>query len=513
MKLIQITNTQILVKIEESDNINVIDFIFPKQNMDNNFNHVMELLEKCLDKDFNIESVYSFDVETQGNDTYFRFDYDIKKSVQSKDLTKKLNRIKHYKDTLKELNTVIVKTNECVNQTINELMHDDEIGNDIKAKIVANTNSKAKMLSPQESYDYLRPSVIKKYLDDNVVAQEEAKKILAVAAHNHFKRVYLAENNIRCDKSNILLIGPSGCGKTELVKTLAKYLSIPFVIVDATSFTEAGYVGDDVESIIYRLYVNANNDAEKTKVGIVFIDEIDKLRTKNNKGVGDKGVQQSLLKLIEGTDVTFPADGRRNSMAPNVTINTDKILFICGGAFEGIIQDKNKKVVNRALGFTNELQDKDPSDLKEQYADINTDDLIKFGMIPELMGRLPIIARLNPLTQDDLVKILTEPVDSIINQYKRLFKLENIDLVFKEDALKAIASKVDSNQTGARNLRSVIEQTMLDIMYDIPDMISERKNISKCIINSDVIEKKAKPKITYHTKQISNAIELAQPNS
>ena len=317
------------------------------------------------------------------------------------------------------------------------------------------------------------PHVIKGKLDDYVIGQDYAKKVMSVAVYNHYKRVATnTMDEIEIEKSNMLMIGPTGSGKTYLVKTLAKLLDVPLAITDATSLTEAGYIGDDIESVVSKLLAAADNDVEKAETGIIFIDEIDKIAKKQNtssRDVSGESVQQGMLKLLEGSEVEVPVGATsKNAMVPLATVNTKNILFICGGAFpdlEDIIKERLNK--QAAIGFQSELTDKydnDPNVMKK----VTSEDLRKFGMIPEFLGRLPIVFTLDGLTEDMLVKILTDPKNAIIKQYQKLLELDEVKLEFTEGALRTIAKKAIEKKTGARALRAIIEEFMLDIMYEIP---------------------------------------------
>lgn len=317
------------------------------------------------------------------------------------------------------------------------------------------------------------PHIIKAKLDDYVIGQDYAKKVMSVAVYNHYKRVATKMmDEIEIEKSNMLMIGPTGCGKTYLVKTLAKLLDVPLAITDATSLTEAGYIGDDIESVVSKLLAAADNDVEKAETGIIFIDEIDKIAKKDtsrSRDVSGESVQQGMLKLLEGSEVEVPVGATsKNAMVPLATINTKNILFICGGAFpdlEDIIKERLNK--QAAIGFLGDLSDKYDKD-KNIIQNVTGEDLRKFGMIPEFLGRLPIVFTLEGLTEDMLVKILTDPKNAIIKQYQKLLELDEVKLEFTEGALRTIARKAMEKNTGARALRSIIEQFMLDIMYEIP---------------------------------------------
>ena len=340
------------------------------------------------------------------------------------------------------------------------------------------------------------PHEIKEQLDEYVIGQERAKKIISVAVYNHYKRVTKdAEGSIEIGKSNMLMIGPTGCGKTYLVQTLARLLNVPLAITDATSLTEAGYIGDDVESVLSKLLKAADNDVDRAETGIVFIDEIDKIAKKRNvtnRDVSGESVQQGLLKLLEGADVEVPVGATsKNAMVPMTTINTKNILFICGGAFpdlEEIIKKRLSK--NTLIGFNNDLKDKFDND-PDLLAKVNNEDLREFGLIPEFIGRLPVVYTLRGLDAEMLVKIMKEPKNAILKQYQRLLELDEVDLQFDDDALLAIAEKALEKKTGARGLRSIIEDFMLDIMYEIP----KDPTIGRVFITKEYIDGKGGPRI------------------
>ena len=340
------------------------------------------------------------------------------------------------------------------------------------------------------------PHKIKEQLDEYVIGQERAKKIISVAVYNHYKRVTKdAEGSIEIGKSNMLMIGPTGCGKTYLVQTLARLLNVPLAITDATSLTEAGYIGDDVESVLSKLLKAADNDVDRAETGIVFIDEIDKIAKKRNvtnRDVSGESVQQGLLKLLEGADVEVPVGATsKNAMVPMTTINTKNILFICGGAFpdlEEIIKKRLSK--NTLIGFNNDLKDKFDND-PDLLAKVNNEDLREFGLIPEFIGRLPVVYTLRGLDAEMLVKIMKEPKNAILKQYQRLLELDEVDLQFDDDALLAIAEKALEKKNGARGLRSIIEDFMLDIMYEIP----KDPTIGRVFITKEYIEGKGGPRI------------------
>lgn len=340
------------------------------------------------------------------------------------------------------------------------------------------------------------PHKIKHMLDDYVIGQDHAKKIMSVAVYNHYKRVATnTMDEIEIDKSNMLMIGPTGCGKTYLVRTLARLLDVPLAITDATSLTEAGYIGDDIESVISKLLANADNDVERAETGIVFIDEIDKIAKKDtsrSRDVSGESVQQGMLKLLEGAEVEVPVGATsKNAMVPLATVNTRNILFICGGAFpdlEDIVKERLNK--EAAIGFKSDLSDKydeDPNIIRN----VNADDLRKFGMIPEFLGRLPIMFTLDELTEDMLVQILTDPKNAIIAQFQKLLELDEVKLQFTDEALHAIAKKAIERKTGARALRAILEELMLDIMYEIP----KDDNIGTVTITEEYINGKGNPKI------------------
>ncbi|MBQ2276209.1 MAG: ATP-dependent Clp protease ATP-binding subunit ClpX [Lachnospiraceae bacterium] len=341
------------------------------------------------------------------------------------------------------------------------------------------------------------PHKIKEQLDEYVIGQEHAKKVISVAVYNHYKRVATKTmDDIEIDKSNMLMIGPTGCGKTYLVKTLARLLNVPLAITDATALTEAGYIGDDVESVLSKLLAAADNDVERAERGIVFIDEIDKIakkRNTNSRDVSGESVQQGMLKLLEGAEVEVPVGATsKNAMVPLTTINTKNILFICGGAFPELDKIiKNRLNTQASIGFKADLKDKydDRDDLLDE---VTIEDLREFGMIPEFIGRLPVIFSLSPLKKESLIKILKEPKNAILKQYEKLLELDEVKLQFDDSALEAIAEKALERKTGARALRAIIEEFMLDIMYEIP----KDDNIGTVTITGDYINKKGAPIIT-----------------
>ena len=369
----------------------------------------------------------------------------------------------------------------CTSIIESELYEEDEYGYTLNEKIPT-------------------PREIKQILDDYVIGQEEAKKTLSVAVYNHYKRIAHEEevkkdDDVEIQKSNILLLGPTGCGKTLLAKTLAKILNVPFAIADATTLTEAGYVGEDVENILLKLIQAADGDIQKAEKGIIYIDEIDKITRKSEnpsitRDVSGEGVQQALLKIIEGTIASVPPQGGRKH--PNqelIQINTENILFICGGAFEGlenIIKDRTGK---KAIGFGTKIESQKEVNRYEIFKELLPQDLLKFGLIPEFIGRLPIIATLQDLDKEALIKITTEPKNSLVKQYQKLLEIDGVELEFTQEALEAIVDKAIERKTGARGLRSIIEEIMRDIMFDVPS----KPNIKKCIITKETVLNNAGP--------------------
>lgn len=354
----------------------------------------------------------------------------------------------------------------------------------------------------------LAPQEIKEKLDEYVIGQTEAKKILSVAVHNHYKRVFYADalgDDVELEKSNILLVGPSGSGKTLLAKTLAKILKVPFAIADATTLTEAGYVGEDVENILVQLLQNADYDVEAASKGIIYIDEIDKISRKSDgpsitRDVSGEGVQQALLKIIEGTEANIPPKGgRKHPQQEFLRMNTSNILFIVGGAFVGLDKIVESRMSGGSMGFGAKVRAAKEMPLAELLEKIHPQDLVKFGLIPEFVGRIPIITHVDDLDEPDLVRILTEPKNALVRQYQKLFELEHVHLRFTANALKAIAAKAIERKTGARGLRNVMERIMLDIMYKLPSM----PDVKECLINQAVIEKGKEPVLLFGDEKAS----------
>ncbi|MGI6317400.1 MAG: ATP-dependent protease ATP-binding subunit ClpX [Dethiobacteria bacterium] len=382
---------------------------------------------------------------------------------------------------------------ECI-ELCNEII-EEEIGDDYELNLV----------------DLPKPAEIHEVLNKYVIGQEDAKKVLSVAVYNHYKRVNAGRkaDDVELQKSNILLIGPTGVGKTLLAQTLARLLNVPFAIADATSLTEAGYVGEDVENILLKLIQAADYDLEKAEKGIVYIDEFDKIARKSEnpsitRDVSGEGVQQALLKILEGTVASVPPQGgRKHPHQEFMQIDTTDILFICGGAFDGLEKIILKRIGAGGMGFGADVRPKVDLNIGDVLRQVHPEDMIKYGLIPECVGRLQVIAILDALDRDSLVRILTEPVNSLVKQYQKMFELDNVQLEFKEGSLEAIAEEATKHKTGARGLRSIMEGFLLDIMYEIPS----REDIDKCIITPGVVRKEEKPRLLTsgkrHKKEVS----------
>ncbi len=376
---------------------------------------------------------------------------------------------------------------ECV-QLCNDIMAQEAVGEEFDA---------GKLLSPQE---------IKELLDEYVIGQDHPKKILAVAVHNHYKRVYYAQSSsaddIEIDKSNILLIGPTGSGKTLLAQTLARVLKVPFAIADATTLTEAGYVGEDVENILVQLLQNADYDIESASRGIIYIDEIDKISRKGDspsitRDVSGEGVQQALLKIIEGTEANIPPKGgRKHPQQEFIRLDTSNILFILGGAFIGLDSIVQQRMSGAGIGFGAKVETKTEKGISELFSQAEPADLVKFGLIPEFVGRIPVQTALSELSEEDLIRILKEPKNALVKQYKKMFELDGVRLTFTDNALKSIAAKAVERKTGARGLRNVLESIMLDIMYRLPSM----SGVKECVINKSVVESGMEPLLFFHNE-------------
>lgn len=354
----------------------------------------------------------------------------------------------------------------------------------------------------------LKPREIKAFLDENVIGQEEAKKVLSVAVYNHYKRVTASEDNdVELQKSNIIMLGPTGSGKTLLAQTLAKIINVPFCIADATALTEAGYVGEDVENILLKLIQAADYDIKRAEYGIIYIDEIDKITRKGEnvsitRDVSGEGVQQALLKIIEGTLASVPPQGgRKHPHQELIQIDTTNILFICGGAFEGLDKIVENRLDKKSIGFNAEIKARNEQDINELLKQVQPEDLVKYGIIPEFVGRVPIGVSLQGLDEDALVKVLTEPKNAIIKQYERLFEMDGVELQFEDEAVRAIAKKAHERKTGARGLRSILEKLMLELMYEIPS----DSRIHKVVITASAVENGGEPLIMRRGSKLKKA--------
>ena len=362
--------------------------------------------------------------------------------------------------------------------------------------------------TPFSDINLLKPEEIKEFLDDYVIGQDEAKKVLSVAVYNHYKRIMAQRDlGVELNKSNILMLGPTGCGKTLLAQSLAKILNVPFAIADATALTEAGYVGEDVENILLKLIQAADYDIERAEYGIIYLDEIDKITRKSEnpsitRDVSGEGVQQALLKIVEGTVANVPPQGgRKHPHQELIQIDTTNILFICGGAFEGIDKIIEKRIDQKSIGFNAEIAEKHEDDVDKLLAQVLPQDLVKFGLIPELVGRVPVTVSLEMLDHDALIRILTEPKNAIVKQYQKLLELDGVKLVFDDSALNEIADISLKRKTGARGLRAIMENTMMDIMYRAPS----DETLKTCRITGDVVTGKAKPECEHTSVNTQSA--------